>query len=208
MWIGGTRSSGSGWLTRVTFRTDGNPNCMYPRHTMSVFRKYSIALGAAGAVALLLTLSLPRGVHAVAPALVQVGNIAANPAVTQDSSRAASQIVELEAFSGNGEYQLLQQVSNTGKISSSAFTVPNGQYFVVTSVEIAPSIGGPGYDYVYLTDGETANHREYWMVPQSSTTQFQFPAGLVFGPRQTIGLYAPSAAGLVYLYVHGYLTTN
>jgi hypothetical protein len=61
---------------------------------------------------------------------------------------------------------------------------------------------------VYLTDGDTQNFREYWIVPQSTTTQLQFPSGLVFVAGQTIGILAPPGAGPVYVYVHGYLTAD
>jgi len=42
-----------------------------------------------------LTLVAPRAAHAAVAALVQVTNTIANPAVTEDTSRAASQIVHL-----------------------------------------------------------------------------------------------------------------
>jgi hypothetical protein len=54
---------------------------------------------------------------------------------------------------------------------------------------------------------------EELVLQQSGTTatvQYQFPSGIVFPAGSTVGIsdYGLSPAAIVYVYVHGYLTSN
>ena len=60
-----------------------------------------LSFGAAAVGIAALMLAVPRAAHAVAAALVEVVNTTANPAITQDTSKQASQIVTLVCYPAN-----------------------------------------------------------------------------------------------------------
>ena len=68
----------------------------------------------------------------IAIALVQVANTAANPAMTQDTSKQVSQIMELTC---GAAAQKCMQLLPDAPLQSSAITVPTGQTLVVTNIE-------------------------------------------------------------------------
>src|SRR6201997_5426256 len=93
-------------------------------------------MGGAAVLAAVLTLAAPRAAHAVVAALVQVANTTANPAVTQDTSKAASQIVHLTTLGQSAVSPLsltaLHQYIPGGTFGP-AYVVPAGQNLVITS---------------------------------------------------------------------------
>jgi hypothetical protein len=68
----------------------------------------------------------------IAITLVQVANAAANPAMTQDTSKQVSQIVKLTC---GAAAQKCTRLLPDAPLQSAAFTVPTGQTLVVTNIE-------------------------------------------------------------------------
>jgi len=164
------------------------------------------------ALAVVLTLFAPRAVHAAAAVLVQVANTVANPAVTQDSSRAASQIVHLTT-SGKAQVnpgvmtQLHQFI--TGGTFGPPYVVPAGQNLVITSIEATTAtIAGP--NYLNLYDNTTLGQREFWYLPNAGTTQLQFPSGFVYpaGTPVYVFIGGQGAVTPMFVDIHGYLTAD
>ena len=103
------------------------------------FRGSAASFGALALAAGVLMLAMPRGAHAVAAALVQVTNTAGNPAVTQDTSKSASQLVTLGGgrviFNSYGAVQLGQALPGSPE-NSTGYTVPLGTNLVITGMEV------------------------------------------------------------------------
>jgi hypothetical protein len=164
----------------------------------------------AGVFATALTLIAPRVAHAAAAAIVQVANTIANPAVTQDTSRAASQIIHLTT---NGKAvvspatmtQLRQYI--TGGTFGPPYVVPTGENLVITSIEV--SVSTAGGSYLNLYDNTTTGQREYWYLPNPGLTQLQFPSGLVFPAGTPVYVYiGGTSQSPMVVDMHGYLTVN
>jgi purine nucleoside permease len=105
---------------------------------MRFLKRGLMAHGALSLVALFLNLVAPKSVHAAVAALVQVANTAANPAITQDTSKAASQLVYLVCYPPAESAPFVVQCSSQGG-SGAQYTVPSGQNLVVTSMMITPA---------------------------------------------------------------------
>jgi hypothetical protein len=167
-------------------------------------------VGGAAVLAAVLTLVAPRAVHAAVAALVQVANTIANPAVTQETSRAASQIVHLTtqgkaAVNPAVMTQLHQYI--TGGTFGPAYVVPAGQNLVITSIEV--SVFTAGNNYLNLYDNTTIGQRELWYLPNVGTTQLQFPSGFVYPAGTPVYVYIGGAATTqMFVDVHGYLTAD
>lgn len=169
-------------------------------------------VGGAAVLAVGLTLVAPRAAHGFAAALVQVANTIANPAVTQDTSRAASQIVHLTT-SGNAAVnpsvltQLHQYIP--GGTFGPGYVVPTGQNLVITSIEASVLTAGND-NYLNLYDNTGSGQREFWYLPNVGTTQLQFPSGFVYPAGSSVYVYigGPSANTQMFVDVHGYLTAN
>ena len=82
----------------------------------------------------LITFTTPKTVHALAAALVQVTNTAANPVIDADVTKDPSRIVEL--LCSNGCIQL--QPGGGVPAGTTLYTVPAGQSLVITDVEFTP----------------------------------------------------------------------
>jgi hypothetical protein len=167
-------------------------------------------VGGAAVLAAVLTLVGPRAVHAAAAALVQVANTIANPAVTQDTSRAASEIVHLTtmgkaAVNPAVMTQLHQYIP--GGTFGPAYVVPTGQNLVITSIEA--SVLTAGTTYLNLYDNTTNGQREFWYLPNVGTTQLQFPSGFVYPAGSSVYMYiGGNTTTQMFVDVHGYLTAN
>jgi hypothetical protein len=177
----------------------------------------SMLIGAGGVVtgaailAVVLTLVAPRAVHAAVAVLVQVANTVANPAVTQDTSRAASQIVHLTT---QGKANVLPATMTElhqyipGGTFGPAYVVPSGQNLVITSIEASVITAGP--NYLNLYDNTTIGQREIWYLPNVGTTQLQFPSGFVYPAGSSVYVYigGQGATTQMIVDVHGYLTVE
>jgi hypothetical protein len=184
---------------------------------MNWFRTPMKAVAGTAGVLFVLLLAAPRAAHAVAAALVQVANTTASPAVTQDVSKMASQLVELtapiDAFPNGGIPVELSRIDPaTGQIGASSFVVPPGQNFVITGVDDLQF-----FDFVsivlYDNFTSTANYREIWGLTGNSsnaiTASLRFPGIVVVsGHRLSMFITSPAAGNLNYLRLYGYLTAN
>ena len=108
--------------------------------------KSVLSFGALALAAGVLILSVPRGAHAFAAALVQVSNTLGNPAITQDTSKAASQLVTLGGgrviFHSDGAVQLGQSLPGLPE-SSTGYTVPSGN-LVLTDMDVNVDVNPSG----------------------------------------------------------------
>jgi len=141
-----------------------------------------------------------------------VTNTTANPAITQDSARAASQIIHLSTLYHSAiaptQVGFMHQVLEGG-VFTPQYVVPVGQNLVITSVEV--SVQSAGNNFLYIYDDTPTVPREIWYLPNAGTQQFVLPSGLVFPagswPRPTfVGGAGPSSQ--MYVDMHGYLTVN
>lgn len=169
--------------------------------------KTVVSFGALALAAGALTLAVPRAAHALAAALVQVINSTASPANTEDTSRQASQLVQL-ACAGNGTsacvsgeyYPLLAGVKGP------AYTVPDTQSLVITSAELFPEGLSSILDsVVILTDNLALTAYHDWLVGGSNIFQYQYPSKIVLPPGTQPAIYSNVA---VVVQINGYLTTN
>ena len=155
----------------------------------------SIVTGAGAVVlaGLVLALLVPRAAHAVAATAVQVMNTSAAPAITADTARQASQIVNLQCLDPNPAEVF---------IIYSCYGVPAGQNFVVTSMTVTP-FSGSGAQIALFPNA--AASKIQILTPGSITTQYAWAQGLVFTSGQSIDIEIGGAANI---YLTGYLTAN
>jgi hypothetical protein len=166
--------------------------------------KSVVSFGALALAAGALTLAVPRAAHAVAAALVQVSNPPASPANTEDTSRQANQLVQLNCGVGADLTNCILLGSN-----QPVYTVPNNQSLVITSVELTAGVFNANSSIsVTLNDLNLAGNPPYhfWVVaPSLNTVQFQYPSGIVLPPGTEVGIFYSSR---VAVQLSGYLTTN
>jgi hypothetical protein len=141
----------------------------------------------------------PRAARAAVATLVQVANTAATPAINQDVSKLASQNVELSCT------PTCYQVLPDAMMGSSAFTVPAGQRFVISTVQL--DAGSAGSTALSQQNGITVTTRTTWLLFAAGTYQFQYPSGIVIAPGTT-NLTIPPYGGVNNGYIYGYLTSN
>jgi hypothetical protein len=167
-------------------------------------------MGGAAVLAVVLSLAAPRAAHALVAALVEVANTTANPAVTQDTSKAASQIIHLttqgKAAVNPASLTALHQYIPGGTFGP-AYVVPAGQNLVITSIEASAETASG--NYLNLYDNTTIGQRELWYLPNAGTTQLLFPSGFVFPAGSPVYVYiGGSNTTQMFIDVHGYLTAN
>jgi len=167
-------------------------------------------VGGAAVLASVLTLVAPHTAHAYAAALVQVVNTIASPAVTQDTSRAASQIVHLttngKALVAPATMTQLHQYMSGGTFGP-PYVVPAGENLVITSIEA--SVTSAGGSYLNLYDNTTVGQREFWYLPNPGLTQLQFPSGFVYPAGTSVYVYiGGTSPSQMVVDIHGYLTAN
>jgi hypothetical protein len=162
-------------------------------------------LMAAGALALavtLLNLAAPKRVHAAVAALVQVANTIANPAITQDTSKAAAQIVNLECLAVTTAYPCVAR-------STAAYVVPDGQSLVITSIEVSSAAGGSGIQEVLVGGADLPGGYLYQDLRVSNvlTTQFVYPSGIVYAAGKSVYVMSNVSTNQT-VFMSGYLTAN
>jgi hypothetical protein len=184
-------------------------------------RKSILSLGAAVLAAGALTLTAPRAAHAVAAALVQVTNTAANPAIAQTTDKQAAQVVNLgitlaPVSGGSPTWTQFSQITSSGSFNA-GYTVPANQTLIITSVDITPTwisaptqcTGATPWDYITLSlDGGTY-FRKAWTVSGLGTFHYSYPQGILMaaGSNPVIG-NAYNSACPVQVEMTGYLTAN
>jgi hypothetical protein len=180
---------------------------------MKLFKNRFVQAGAALGVVATLALVTPRAAHAVAvaAALVQVTNTVASPAITQDTSKRASQLVQLNCGSSVNITQ--DAVSRCYEFSLAnafgpppAYSVPAGQNLVITSVELSNSGGYTGNNQLYLGDTNQGVNYHQWTFSGPNTIEFQYPSGIALssGTAPVVS----SINGGAFLQITGYLTSN
>jgi hypothetical protein len=172
----------------------------------------SLLMGTGGVVlaGLLLALLAPKAVHAVVATAVQVVNTSASPAITEDTSRQASQIVTIQCFLASSSYRSCTQALPNGTFGGSpgpngGYVVPANQYFVLKSMDTNLS-GTIGIIGIYLFENmDTPSSTERVLPPANG--QVSFSSGIVVGPGVEVAL-EPQASSTGYVTLHGYLTSN
>ena len=174
---------------------------------MRILKRLLMGFGSILAAALLLALAAPKSAHAIVAALVQVTNTAANPVPVFDVRASAQQYVELACTFTAGN---CAQINADGSVVDAAWTVPAGMQYVITDVEISSAMS-PGVTStifgVQWTPPSGALRLERWAVTASSTTtEYQFPSGIVVLSGSTITRI--SGDTLNYGYLRGYLAPS
>ncbi len=162
--------------------------------------KSVVSFGAVALAAGVLTLAIPRTAHALAAALVQVANTPASPAITQDISKQANQMVQLFCpAASNG-------ISNCSVEDSGGpqYTVKDGQSLVINTVEFIPQSAGE-YQVVFL-DIARGNALHPWGFTGPNNVQFQYPSGIMLAAGTEPGFLEGTQNVLVIM--NGYLTYN
>jgi hypothetical protein len=183
---------------------------------MKFAKRMLMVVGSVALAAMLLSVPAPKAVHATVAALVNVVNTAANPAGTEDISKAASQIVELQCLLAIPE-QTTSCESRSAGLTYSSFTVPAGQTLIITSVDISAVPAGPGTTAIALFQ-DHLGEREVWVVPSANVTQLQFPSsGIPISSGSTLimqnisddtSITSNGSTAQAAMVIHGYLTSN
>jgi hypothetical protein len=188
--------------------------------------KSVLAVGGAALATVLLLLAAPRTVHAVAAALVEVTNTSSNPVVTQTTGAQAANMVHLLCqFTMAGQSNACLQISSSAVLSALPYTVPSGNYLVITAADIAAQASGlagcPGIYYARI--GTVDGFLNLSTSDNGLTAHFAYPppSGIVIAPDTPLsafgfirnpatGQIAGSCAGSVTenADIYGYLTTN
>jgi hypothetical protein len=184
-------------------------------------RKSVLSFGAAVLAAGALSVAVPRAARAVAAALVQVTNTAANPAVAQTTDMQAAQIVNLNILVApvsspeSPTWTQFSQVMSNGGFNPN-YSVPANQTLVITAVDITPQwqtspsqcTGASPWDYLTLSVA-SGYYRQAWTVSGLNTAHYSYPQGILIagGLSPTIG-NAYNSACPVTVDMQGYLTSN
>lgn len=96
---------------------------------MKIIRPITMGIGGTAVVALVLSLVAPKTTHAIVSALVTVANTAANPVPTQEVKESRGNFISV-SFDGSTYNEVLPD----GTISSTPFSIPAGEQFVITDV--------------------------------------------------------------------------
>jgi hypothetical protein len=157
-----------------------------------------------------LTLLAPKAMHAVVATLVQVANTTANPAITQDTTKQASQILTLNCQPGGippAPAPSCTQVLDTGFEAGTQYVVPASTKLVLTSLDYYP-LAGTGKIGIGIEDiTSTPLLFEALLINnQSLESTMQFSSGIVMGTGLHPGVISSNPNAVVYL--HGYLTAN
>ena len=94
---------------------------------------YKAGAGIAGVlfVALVMSLVAPKTVQAMVSALVTIANTSANPVPAQEVTESRANFISVSNQFRGSTYN---EVSPDGTISSTPFTIPSGEQFVITDV--------------------------------------------------------------------------
>jgi hypothetical protein len=179
---------------------------------MRIAKRLLMSIGTAALVAFLAIVVAPKTAHALVAALVQVTTTTANPVPTEDIRGSASQILELACPTNDGGQGFCVQ-DDPSTPSSSPFTVPAGQNFVITQIESLCSGWGNGglslgYSISKVGDVISDTSRVYEFPCNATTVEFNLQPGLVLGSTGNPIIFVVGKATDAPTYVRGYLTAN
>jgi hypothetical protein len=176
--------------------------------------KGMLSVGGAAVVAGVLILSIPRAAHAVVAALVQVTNTASNPVITQTVGQQAGQSIQIACDS------LSAICSQWGQAAVTPYTVPPGQFLVITAVDGISASGNtpcqvPGHPIsvagqLFIGRVITPQFLGYFVIGGTASFHASYPSGVVFGPGVNLNLVdtLPPETCLDSVRMYGYLTSN
>jgi len=178
---------------------------------MNLLRKSVVFCGVVAAATLPLALTAPRTVRAFGEELVRIANTETNPAVVEEVPHFASHIVTIYAYatpegvSGTGGY--FGTVGTDGTINwNTVFSVPAGQSFVITGVDMNPGFPGTTPSYINIINANNAlTTYGFWTVQNNFSTEIQYTSGIVVQSGTRLWLQAPNGFGV---FLHGYLTAT
>jgi hypothetical protein len=172
----------------------------------------SLLMGTGGVVfaGLVLALLAPKAIHAVVATAVQVVNTSANPAITEDASRLASQIVTVQCVYSNSFRPSCSPLLPTGAAGAlpgpnGGYVVPVNQFFVIKSLDCVLSNSVSSYIAIWTILNPSYQDAEDLVLPANG--QISFSSGIVAGPGTEV---APNLLTTYHgtVTLHGYLTPN
>jgi len=172
---------------------------------MKITKRMLTGLGAIALAVSLLILVAPKAANAVVVTLVQVANTTANPAITQDVSKLASQNVQLWCVGGARCVQLVPDGETPGFVTF--YTVPVGSSLVITTVQINTT----GSVSAQLSQPNAGGlDRGLWILSAGGSFQFQYPSGIVFSTGSTLAFNGPGGSFTPFTaaYLTGYIVSN
>jgi len=97
---------------------------------------YKAGAGIAGVlfVALVMSLVAPKTVQAMVSALVTIANTSANPVPAQEVKESRANFISVSFSQFTISTSTYHEVSPDGTVSSTPFTIPSGEQFVITDV--------------------------------------------------------------------------
>ena len=177
---------------------------------MNLLRKSVVFCGVVAAATLPLALTAPRTVRAFGEELVRIANTETNPAVVEEVPHFASHIVTIYAYGVpegvvTGGYFVATGTDGTINWNT-VFSVPAGQSFVITGVDINPGFPSatPSFITVINANSEATLYGQ-WTVPNNVSTEIQYASGIVVQSGTRLWLNAPNGFGV---FLHGYLTAT
>jgi hypothetical protein len=177
---------------------------------MKFLKSLLMGTGAVVLAGLVLALLAPKAVHAVVATAVQVVNTSANPAITEDTSRQASQIVTLTCHFSLVCYSTLPNLNAPDSGPNGGYLVPANEYFVVKSID-AFNIGAStpiSIRFIVHNGGGTSDIAvEQVVLPPNGQISFASGLAVVGGAEVVTSASTPLPTGGI-LTIHGYLTPN
>jgi hypothetical protein len=177
---------------------------------MKLLKQAMAVLGTVMVVAIIAALVTPKTAHAIVATLVEVVNTTANPAITQDTSKQASQILTLYCPS-TSSLMPCYQLDEQGVLSTIQYTVPSTSHYVITSIDFEPNGLGTAQNRLALTNNYDTTHTYYFIqinnVTNFNITQLSF-IGLVIGPTTKPAIVNQVGFSEGSIWLHGYLTAN
>ena len=175
--------------------------------------KRILSVGGAPIVAGVLILSIPRAAHAVVAALVQVTNTASNPVITQTVGQQAGQSIQIACDNFSAI------CSQWGQATVAPYTVPPGQFLVITAVDGTSASGNTPCQVphpvsvagqLFIGRLITPQFLGYFVLGGTASFHASYPSGVAFGPGVTLNLedLATSETCNDTVRMYGYLTSN
>lgn len=174
---------------------------------MNITRKAVSAFAGILPAALLIAALAPKATRGIAIALVQVANTAANPAMTQDTSKQVSQIVELTCGTAA---QKCTQLLPGAPLPSTAFTVPTGQTLVVTNIEFESVDNGDvaTFQIAYQIPPGAPLLKSWSAAGNGATAEFSLGPGFGIAAGDSIDVVEQFNTVGERAIIRGYLTSN